>query len=444
MASCEAGHAGERRRARCRERPACSAANRPALPPGKLRASSHAQREGRKRLEARSVIRIDRIVAGPEPAPDGVRRPRRWRGSPPASRTRGQLQPIRVRWDDARPLRRRGRGAAVAGGPARRASSRSRASWSTGRPTAEDLLEDQLVENALREDLKPIEQARAFEPAHGEPGPVDPPARRRLQVSAGSVTKALALLELPDPVQEDVDAGRIAPATAYELSKVEDPDEQAELAKEAARGRLRRDELKDLIGKPQQGGAPGRARRRQRRSRPASSARRPGRGSPSSWAAAWTSARPWPRSRRSPAGCATSWTTGTRPPPERPATDALPMRRSAARSWCPPPDRRQGRLVGSQRGRARPSSSAARTSISAQIAPASSDSPPAWIRARGGHGGGLHGLAARSPAGPRPLGRHHWPCGIPTRPARAARSRAGPGPRSRSRRAASGAPRGDA
>ena len=31
--------------------------------------------------------------------------------------------------------------------------------------TAEDILEDQLVENCLREDLKPIEQARAFKVA---------------------------------------------------------------------------------------------------------------------------------------------------------------------------------------------------------------------------------------------------------------------------------------
>ena len=31
-----------------------------------------------------------------------------------------------------------------------------------GAPTPEEVLEDQLVENCVREDLKPIEQARAF------------------------------------------------------------------------------------------------------------------------------------------------------------------------------------------------------------------------------------------------------------------------------------------
>ena len=46
-------------------------------------------------------------------------------------------------------------------------------------------------------------------------------------------------------MQAAVEAGRIAPGTAYELSKVDDPDEQAALAREAAAGRLRRDEIQE-------------------------------------------------------------------------------------------------------------------------------------------------------------------------------------------------------
>ena len=117
----------------------------------------------------------------------------------------------------------------------------------------EDLLEDQLVENALREDLKPIEQARAFRSLLTARGLTQRQLAERLQIGHASITRALALLELPGPIQEDVEAGKIAPNTAYELSKVDDPGEQATLAREAASGRLRRDELKELTGASKKG-----------------------------------------------------------------------------------------------------------------------------------------------------------------------------------------------
>ena len=50
-----------------------------------------------------------------------------------------------------------------------------------------------------------------------------------------------------------VEQGRIAPGTAYELSKVDDPSEQAALAREAAAGRLRRDEIQDRTRTPRKG-----------------------------------------------------------------------------------------------------------------------------------------------------------------------------------------------
>jgi ParB family chromosome partitioning protein len=65
----------------------------------------------------------------------------------------------------------------------------------------------------------------------------------RLHVSPASVAKAVALLNLPEPIQESVDAGAIGPDVAYQLSKVEDAVEQAELAGRAVAGSIRRDEL---------------------------------------------------------------------------------------------------------------------------------------------------------------------------------------------------------
>ena len=54
-------------------------------------------------------------------------------------------------------------------------------------------------------------------------------------------------------MQEAVEAGQIAPRTAYELTKIDDPAEQAEAAREAAAGRLKRDELAERTRRPREG-----------------------------------------------------------------------------------------------------------------------------------------------------------------------------------------------
>ena len=112
-----------------------------------------------------------------------------------------------------------------------------------GDASAEDLLEDQLVENCLRSDLRPVELARSYQALMAARGLSQRALAERLRVSPASVAKAVALLGLPGPIQESVDAGAIGPDVAYQLSKVEDPAEQAELAGRAVAGSIRRDEL---------------------------------------------------------------------------------------------------------------------------------------------------------------------------------------------------------
>ena len=53
---------------------------------------------------------------------------------------------------------------------------------------------------------------------------------RELAVDQSSVVRALRLLELPAAVQEQVEQGDLPPATAYEVSKLDDPAEQVTLA----------------------------------------------------------------------------------------------------------------------------------------------------------------------------------------------------------------------
>ena len=71
----------------------------------------------------------------------------------------------------------------------------------------------------------------------------------RLHVDHTTVTRALGLLKLPTAIQASVDSGEIRPQTAYELSRVEDPVEQAELAEQAKAGRLKRDEMRSRVSR---------------------------------------------------------------------------------------------------------------------------------------------------------------------------------------------------
>ena len=78
-------------------------------------------------------------------------------------RSRGQLQPIRVRWDAGQQSwvivsgERRWRAAGLAG------LTSLACVEVKGEPTPDEILEDQLIENCLRADLKPIEQAHAYQ-----------------------------------------------------------------------------------------------------------------------------------------------------------------------------------------------------------------------------------------------------------------------------------------
>ena len=162
-------------------------------------------------------------------------------------RTRGQLQPIRVRWDEEEGLyvmicgERRWRAARLAG-------LKTLSCVIADEPAdASELLALQLIENALREDLQPIEQARAFRSLMDQRHWSTRDLARELALTQSSVVKALALLEAPAQVQEKVEQGALSPATAYEVSKLEDPFEQAMLAVEIMAESLTRDQASERV-----------------------------------------------------------------------------------------------------------------------------------------------------------------------------------------------------
>jgi ParB family chromosome partitioning protein len=206
-----------------------------ALPPGM--SLDHAQRvpardQGVTRSRHAVEIPIDKI----QPDPDQPREefePEAMERLGESLRTKGKLQPIRVRWDEARE-----RYVIILG--ERRWRAANHAGLKTlscvvhqGPVDSGELLALQLIENAVREDLKPIEQAKAYRRLQELYGWSGNQLAKELAVPQPAVVHALALLKLPDAVQTKIEAGELAARTAYEISKLDDPAEQASLAEKA-------------------------------------------------------------------------------------------------------------------------------------------------------------------------------------------------------------------
>jgi ParB family transcriptional regulator, chromosome partitioning protein len=101
----------------------------------------------------------------------------------------------------------------------------------------------QLVENLLRENLKPVEQARAYAEMMAKEGWSARELGRQLSLEHTGITRALKLLDLDDETQALVDKGKIPPTSAYEISK-RPRKEQTRLAREVAAGRIKGDDLR--------------------------------------------------------------------------------------------------------------------------------------------------------------------------------------------------------
>jgi ParB family chromosome partitioning protein len=111
---------------------------------------------------------------------------------------------------------------------------------------AEERLMIQLVENALREDLRPVEQARAYRALMDTQGWSGNRLANELHIGQASVVRALALLDLPGEVQAMVDGGDLAPSAAAEIAKLSTVD-QVVVAEMAVDRKLTRDEAAELV-----------------------------------------------------------------------------------------------------------------------------------------------------------------------------------------------------
>jgi ParB family chromosome partitioning protein len=69
----------------------------------------------------------------------------------------------------------------------------------------------------------------------------------RLRLSHAAVHRAVSLLDIPEPVQEMVAAGALPPSAAYEISKLDRPEDQLEVAQAAADQKLTRDQVVEAV-----------------------------------------------------------------------------------------------------------------------------------------------------------------------------------------------------
>ena len=176
-------------------------------------------------------------------------------------KSRGQLQPIRVRWDQPA-------GAWVIVSGERRWRAAGMAGLATlacveakGDLSPDAILEDQLVENCLRSDLKPVEEAHAYKALMERRGVSARQLAESLSLSHMAVNRALALLDLPESVRDQVERGVLPPSSAYEVGRLDDPALQAEVAAAAVAGGLNRAEITELVQAVREEAGPGRQAR---------------------------------------------------------------------------------------------------------------------------------------------------------------------------------------
>lgn len=193
---------------------------------------------GRKALREAALIRYDRIERDsiqPRQEFDAESLERLAR----SLKERGQLQPIRVRWDEGRGVyvivlgERRWRAAGLAG------LEMLSCVVVDGNPTQAELLEDQLVENCLREDLKPTELANAYRSLMNRLGLTQTKLAERLNISQTAVSQAMAILGLPIEIKQAIDAGKVSRSVGYEASKLKGAEAQVAMVDAAALGATR-------------------------------------------------------------------------------------------------------------------------------------------------------------------------------------------------------------
>ena len=204
--------------------------------------------DGRTRDRLAGHMELDRII--PDPA-----QPRKFFAEESLAqlarslKSAGQLQPIRVRWSEEHLKwviisgERRYRAAILAG-------LKTIACSFVDKPLTEsEIRQESLIENLLRDDLRPIEAAEGYRELMALNDWTIQQVAEALNITKGTVSKALALLKLPADIQVQIDAGELSASSGYEISRLKSEDAQRELVQKVVDQGLDRDETGEVVGK---------------------------------------------------------------------------------------------------------------------------------------------------------------------------------------------------
>jgi len=126
----------------------------------------------------------------------------------------------------------------------------------------EQQLEVSLVENLQREELNPIEIARAYERLTEELGYTQEEVGEKVGKDRASVANFLRLLKLPSEIQESIQDGKISMGHAKILLSVEDSKTQLDLVKRIVQKGLSVRATENLVAKFNKQLSPSRKRNR--------------------------------------------------------------------------------------------------------------------------------------------------------------------------------------
>ena len=127
-------------------------------------------------------------------------------------------------------------------------------------PTGGDIARAQILENSLRENLNPIDEANAYRTLMEREGINQAQLAEALHVAPSSVTRALALLELPESLREQLkEKGHLKPGHARELARIADQRLRDEAASRVIDGKLTAAQTAGLVNallRPKRPGRP--------------------------------------------------------------------------------------------------------------------------------------------------------------------------------------------
>lgn len=101
-------------------------------------------------------------------------------------------------------------------------------------PGEEERLQQALIENMVREDLNPVEEARACEALIRDLGLSKQELARRVGRSRPALSNLIRLLELPDEALSLIEAGQLSEGHGRAILAEEDHDRRRQLARRAA------------------------------------------------------------------------------------------------------------------------------------------------------------------------------------------------------------------